>query len=81
MSKKKYLAGVSGLKISFTADWLELENLTWHNIRNDQPQERMSQPVNVKYSYKVWCSYQKSHNSLAKPPDYWGTVCNTLIKS
>ena len=32
-----------------------------------------------KYSYKVWCLYQKSHNSLSKPPDYLGTVCNTLL--
>ena len=30
-----------------------------------------------KYSYKVWCLYQKSHNSLSKP--YLGTVCNTLL--
>ena len=32
-----------------------------------------------KYSFKVWCLYQKSHNSLSKPPDYLGTVCNTLV--
>ena len=32
-----------------------------------------------KYSYKVWCLYQKSQNSLSKPPDYLGTVCNTLL--
>ena len=73
-ARKSISRGVSGLKISFTANWLELENLTWHYIRNDQP-------VNVKCSYKVWYSYQKLHNSLAKPPDYWGTVCDTLVKS
>ena len=33
-ARKSTSWGVSGMKISFAANQLELENLTWHCIRN-----------------------------------------------